>query len=406
MRALVSSGFSEGHAFPALALSRELLARGHEVHVALSERWREPIGDLGARFVEVAEYEPFPAAHPSPPPRTVTEAAWELREAISALGADVVVADFASPAATLAAELAGVRCATLIPTLYPASSLGLPPFGLGRRPPRTSAGRAFWRAADPLTRPLRRGARWTARAADLLDDTRRELGLPAAPRVRDRMTTYGPIGPGPALVATFPQLEPPRRWPAGVEVTGPMLFELPHREVELPAGEQPLVVVATSTVADPGFELVRTAISGLAAEPVRVVASLNRRGAGWDGPTAPNATVVDWLSYAQALPAAALVISNGGQGTVVRALAEGVPLLVCAGGADTAENGARVEWAGAGRLLRRWRDPADLGRAARAILADRRYAARAGELAAWAHDHDGAARGAELVERYARTRRE
>ena len=120
-----------------------------------------------------------------------------------------------------------------------------------------------------------------------------------------------------------------------------MRFELRHPEVELPGGDDPLVVVAPSTVHDSARALVGAAIAALASEPVRVAATLNQRGAQWTEPAPPNVVVTDWLSYAHVMPKASLVISNGGHGTVVRALAEGVPVLVCPVGADTAENGAR-----------------------------------------------------------------
>ena len=77
-------------------------------------------------------------------------------------------------------------------------------------------------------------------------------------------------------MATFPQLEYPRRWPAGVHVTGPMEFELPYPDIELPEGDAPLVLVAPSTAQDPELRLVRVALEALAEEPVRVVATTNR----------------------------------------------------------------------------------------------------------------------------------
>ena len=55
----------------------------------------------------------------------------------------------------------------------------------------------------------------------------------------------------------------------------------------------------------------------------------------------------------------------------------------------------RVSWAKAGLSLP-WRlcRPAPLRWAARRILGDPSFTARAGELAAWAREHDGAERGA------------
>jgi len=79
---------------------------------------------------------------------------------------------------------------------------------------------------------------------------RAELGLPAA-------TEHHPgISADLALVATFPQLEYPRRWAPGAELTGPMFFEMPYQDVELPPGDAPLVVVAPSTSKDPELRLV------------------------------------------------------------------------------------------------------------------------------------------------------
>jgi UDP:flavonoid glycosyltransferase YjiC (YdhE family) len=102
------------------------------------------------------------------------------------------------------------------------------------------------------------------------------------------------------------------------------------------------------------------------------------------------------------MPQASLVICHGGHGTTVRALGAGVPVLCCPVAGDMAENGMRVAWAGAGLSLP-WRmcRPGPLRWATRRILGDPALSQRAGELAAWGLDHDGARAGAELVERFA-----
>ena len=134
-----------------------------------------------------------------------------------------------------------------------------------------------------------------------------------------------------------------------------------------------------------------------------MLATINARGERWHGPVPANAAVVDWLSYEQVMPAAALVVTTGGHGTVARSLAAGRPVLVWPAGADTAENGARVTWAGAGLSVpRRLQGRGALRGAARRLLGDPRFTNRAGEIAAWARHNDGAARGADLVEGYAR----
>ncbi len=184
-----------------------------------------------------------------------------------------------------------------------------------------------------------------------------------------------------------------------------MTFEVPHPEIELPPGDAPLVLVAPSTAHDSRNRLVRTALAALAEEPVRVVATTNRVRPQRPIDVPGNAVLVDWLSYSQLMPAASLVISHGGHGTVARALGAGTPLLVCPFIGDMSETAMRVAWAKVGLSLP-WRlcRPAPLRWAAQRILSDLSFTDRASELAVWGRAHDGAARGAELVEELARTR--
>ncbi|MFM9042843.1 MAG: glycosyltransferase, partial [bacterium] len=91
-----------------------------------------------------------------------------------------------------------------------------------------------------------------------------------------------------------------------------------------------------------------------------------------------------------AMAAADLVICHGGHGTVVRALSEGVPVLVSPAGGDMGENGARVSWAGCGRMLpRRLLGPRNLRLAAASVLDDPGVKDRAVEIASWGSQHDG-----------------
>jgi UDP:flavonoid glycosyltransferase YjiC (YdhE family) len=181
-----------------------------------------------------------------------------------------------------------------------------------------------------------------------------------------------------------------------------MSFEIPHAEIELPPGSDPLVLVAPSTAHDSRNHLVRTALEALAEEPVRVVATTNRVVPQRPIEVPGNAILVDWLSYDQVMPAASLVISHGGHGTVARALAAGTPLLISPFIGDMSETAMRISWAKAGLSLP-WRlcRPSPLRWAARRILGDPSFASRAAELAAWATVNDGAQRGAELVEQLA-----
>jgi UDP:flavonoid glycosyltransferase YjiC (YdhE family) len=385
---LVAAFGDAGHAFPAIALARALRDRGAEVIVETWEHWREAVEAEGLRFTAAEEYKTFPPrTRGEAQGPTAADAAKALLPFLEDYGPDVVVSDILTLAPSLAAEMAGIRRAVLIPHVYPVHEPGLPFFAFGAQPPRTPIGRGLWKAAEPvLVKGLERGRLE-------MNETRAECGLPPLE------VFHGGLSVDLALVATFPQLEYPRRWPANTHVTGPMTFELERPHVELPPGDAPLVVVAPSTAQDPERELLRWTLEALAEEPVRVLGTTNELDVPVPMPEIPpNAVVVDWLSYSQAMPLADLVVTHGGHGTVCRALGAGAPVLCCPAVGDMAENAARVQWAGAGLAIP-WRlaGPRSIRAVSRRLLSDGSYGSRARELAAWGAEHDGAASAAGLV---------
>jgi MGT family glycosyltransferase len=394
LRFLVAAFGDPGHVFPAISLGRALRGRGHEVTIETWEERRGAVEGAGLGFAAAEEYRMFPPPDPdSAEGEHAAEAARALLPLLEEMRPHVVVSDILTLAPSLAAEKAGVPLATLIPHIYPVVEPGLPFFAIGLKPPRTPLGRAVWRTGQ---RALNIGLEHGRRD---LNRQRKRLDLPPVERF------HGGISTELALVGTFPQLEYPRRWPAGVEITGPMTFEIPHPDIELPPGEAPLVLVAPSTAHDSDNHLVRTALAALAGEPVRVVATTNRVVPQSPIEVPANAVLVDWLSYSQLMPMASLVISHGGHGTVARALGAGTPVLICPIIGDMSETAMRVDWAGCGLSLP-WRlcRPGPLRWAAQRLLADRSFSERAGELAAWGQEHNGAERGAELVEQLAHSR--
>jgi len=188
-----------------------------------------------------------------------------------------------------------------------------------------------------------------------------------------------------------------------MKVTGPLLWEQPYGDMpEPPPGEDPLVLIAPSTSQDPTERMLQAALEGLADEPVRVLASTNRRDRE-RGPlrVPPNATLVDWLSYSRTMPLCDAVVCHAGHGTVARALSSGVPLVACPAGGDMAETTARVAWAGVGvGLPRRLTTPRGVRLAVRRLLADPGYKRRAEEIARWSKAHDAPACAADELERF------
>ncbi|MGO9819205.1 MAG: glycosyltransferase [Solirubrobacteraceae bacterium] len=377
-----------GHAFPMLALGAELAARGHEVVYETWSRWQPHVERHGMQFVAAPEYPVFPTRdRPLTPYEAVVLATTETRPAIAEFAPDLVVHDILTLAPALAAELEGLPVATLIPHVYPVMERGFPPYALGAQLPGTSVGRAVWRAFD---RPVEAGLR---RGRDELNDARRQLGLGPVERY------HGGLSQRLCLVGTFAQLEYPRRWPDHVHVVGPLIWEPEHDDVEPPPGDDPLLLVAPSTAQDPAHRLLRAALEGLADQPVRVLATWNRRPVSGPLPVPANARLVEWLSYARTMPGCALVICHAGHGTLARALVSGAAVVGAPHAGDMAENAARAAWAGVGvRLPWPLLAPLTLRQTVRRALARPGLRTAAQRLAAGTSAGAGAARAADLVE--------
>jgi UDP:flavonoid glycosyltransferase YjiC (YdhE family) len=391
LKVLLGAFGDPGHAFPMIALGRALVARDHDVTLQTWTRWREHVEAEGMTFATAPEYQVFPSG-PEPLDfyEAVVHATLDTRPLVRELQPDVAVSDILTLAPALAAELEGVPCATLIPHVHPHMARDFPIYSLGARMPRSAFGRALWRRAQ---RPVDAGLE-LGRVE--LNRTRERVGLKQLAHV------HSGISRDLALVASFPQLEYPRPWPDGVHVVGPLMWEPPTADVELPPGNAPLVLVAPSTAQDTEHRLLAAALRGLADAPVRVLATWNRRLPPRPLPVPENARLVEWVSYARTMPQCDVVVCHAGHGTLVRALASGCAVVACPAIGDMNENAARLDWAGAGvRVPRRFATPRVLRLAVERALGDASIKDRAAQLAAWARDHDSGATAARLVEELA-----
>jgi UDP:flavonoid glycosyltransferase YjiC (YdhE family) len=307
---------------------------------------------------------------------------------IQSFDPDAVVVDILTVASALAAQIEGRRWATLVPHVLPVAEPGFPPYSIGARFPKTRFGGRMWQLFDPLV------AKGVEQGRVELNGARERVGLPPSPHL------HAGISRELAIVATFPQLEYPRvRWDPSVRVTGPLMWERPFGDVELPPGDDPLVMIAPSTAQDREQRMLAAALEGLASEPVRVLATYNRRPPPTPLEVPPNARLVEWVSYTRTMPLCDAIVCHAGHGTLMRALSYGVPVVACPAAGDMAENAARVAWAGAGvSLPRRLTSPRGIRLAVRRLLAEPSYRDRARAIGEWSALNDGAAAAADAVE--------
>jgi len=95
-----------------------------------------------------------------------------------------------------------------------------------------------------------------------------------------------------------------------------------------------------------------------------------------------NVSVRRWVRHADVLPSCSAVLTHGGHGTVMKALAAGVPLVVAPLGRDQPDNAARVVHAGAGLWVSKKAGVPALRDAIARTLDEPRYRAAARRMAA------------------------
>lgn len=101
-----------------------------------------------------------------------------------------------------------------------------------------------------------------------------------------------------------------------------------------------------------GREAYRVALDAVTDLPVRVLVTLGRSmDPRTIGPVPANVHIDAWIPQADVLQRADLVVCHGGSGTVLGALAAGVPLVMLPMFADQPSNGRVVEAAGAGLVV-------------------------------------------------------
>ena len=187
---------------------------------------------------------------------------------------------------------------------------------------------------------------------------------------------------------------PPARRPPNISYVGPQPAGSWRSEpLDLPFSiddRRPLVVVSFST-RYAATEIVQRVLDTLAALPVHGLVTLGPALAPEDLRLPGNTVARRFVPHGAVLPRAQLVITHAGLGTVMAALAHGVPLLCIPLKNDQFENAARVVAAGAGRRLGSHARRSSLKRAILQLLYDPRFREGAGRMAGAIAAHEGRA---------------
>ncbi len=336
MRVAVVAGPDPGHAIPAIALCLKLAAAGDDPVLFTGDRWLDPAREAGISVRKLKGLAPrLEDDDLDAGARIHSRAAYistEILPDLSAMLPELVVSDILTAGGGMAAERLDVPWVELSPHPLYSPSVGLPPIGSGLAPGEGVRGRlrdSMMRAATG--RSIKQGLRQRSEA-------RVGVGLPA-------------LDPGPAarLIATLPALEVPRPdWPENAHVVGPLLWEPTTDLLDLPPGDEPLVMIAPSTAHTGAEGMLETALTALDGAGVRVVASML---------DTPPADLPSWaragLGRQDALLASASVaVCGAGHGMLAKALLAGVPVVTVPGGGDQWELANRAARQGSAVVVR------------------------------------------------------
>jgi MGT family glycosyltransferase len=144
--------------------------------------------------------------------------------------------------------------------------------------------------------------------------------------------------------------------PTNVRYVGPVLDDpaWSNSEYELwPKDDmRPLVVVSLSTTFQNQLAVLKKIISAVAGMPVRCLVTLGPAMSKESFEAPENVILLSAIPHNYIFPEADAVVTHAGHGTVMRALAHGLPLVCMPMGRDQIDNAALVAHHGAGLKLR------------------------------------------------------
>ena len=389
--ALVDGG---GTVPPELGTARRLVERGHHVTVLAEDSMLADVRSTGATFRPWVEAPNRASRHPDDDPYRDWECkspfalfarlrerqfvgpapgyAADVTAAIADVRPDLVVCSFFAVGAMAAAEAAGVDFDVLFPNAYLLPAPGVPPVGLGLTPAKSAFGHARDRLITSLT------MREWDKGVPGLNELRTSLGLDPIRSFFDQIHRARR-----ELVLTSPDFDFPGDLPPNVRYVGAILDDPEWASAVKwtpPAEDRPLVLVALSSTFQDHAACLQRIVDAMATLPVHAIVTT---GPAIDPSTitaSANVTVVAAAPHSQILPRASAVVTHGGHGTIVRALAAGVPMIVLPHGRDQADNARRVTSRGAGITLRRTAKPARIATAVARLLDTPAYRAAAERL--------------------------
>jgi UDP:flavonoid glycosyltransferase YjiC (YdhE family) len=407
-----------------------LVARGHQVRIMagpgvrhsrlpVSQAFLRRIGVAGAAVVPFRDPDIHPFDHGSPAlglvgnwvpkafravQREAQATSWapawaeQFSAELQKERPDVVVIDFVLLGAIAAAEAAGIPAVVLMHNVMSRPLPGVPPYGPGLLPARGPLGLL----RDVLGRftvdrvHIRNGGPPLNRARAL-------LGLPP---LRSPFEQYDRAAR--VLVLTSAAFDyQAHRLPANVRHVGTPVDDAgspPWSPPWPPDDARPMVLVSLSTLEQGQAVIMQRIVQSLAPLPVRGLVTLGPALDPAQFKAPPNVRLEAFVPHSAVLPQAKAMVTQCGLGTLMKALANGVPLVCIPLVGDQPDNAARAVAHGVGIRVERDSTPEQIRSAIERVLTWPGFSESARRMAAMLVMEDGARAAAEEIESVVRRR--
>lgn len=418
---------SFGDLHPYLALGLELQRRGHQPIVATSEVYRAKVCGEGLAFHPVRPDVGELLDRPD-----LIEKLWDTRR-----GTTFLIRDYLAPRINEAFDDLKPVCKTADLLLTHGASYAGPIVGelLHMRWLSVALQPAgLFSATDPLYIPelpwvrhlyrfgpfvfrtvMKLADREIRRSIKPILNLRSKLGLSANGK---NPITYGQFSPC-GTIALFSRAfaKPQKDWPAQTTQAGFPFFDrlgkgFDRRQKEdsksrdgklaafLDAGEAPILFTLGSSAVMQAGSFYQESMQAAQALGRRAILLIGQSNRGTLPVALPSSIyVAEYLPFSEVMPRAAVIVHQGGIGTVAQSLRAGRPMLIVPWAHDQPDNAERIQRIGAGRWLPRSRYRAD--RAAREIeplLRSPLFAANAQRASEVISREDGTGTACDVIE--------
>lgn len=354
---IVSNTLAGGYGIT-LEMSRRLDAAGHMVTYACARPVPDPLPPYIDAYERIADLELKPAPLRNPLynllylrrlRRTGIEQLHQLpfRRLLQRVQPELVLVDIELHAYVFTAFAEGYPLLLISQWFNTLRLPGLPPVTTDLLPGDDGAIAAAWERRQTTFRHRLRSAitNFGNDRRSLLLRYARQAGFPPAKLQREGWPAPLVFTGLPVLHTTLPELEFPYIIPAGTHYVGPMVAQAPFPETlkthpalarmlrEASQNNQTLLYAVSSSMHTADDERLARLSAAVAERPDwLLIYSLGGRGRTFDGPTAPNVRVFDWLPQRLLLSRVACCIHHGGINTINECLVAGVPTLIYPGG--------------------------------------------------------------------------